>query len=86
MTVAGIPAWNNKAYGGFVTVHIVFDLENRTMTYYANDGKTAIATCELPVDAKFFETARLELAANAKFTSYLKAIAVSHGNVTEYFE
>lgn len=85
-TLAEIPAWSSKGEGGYVTVHIVFDLASSTMTYYANGSKTPLASCAIPVSAEYFENAAIEHYAETKEVSYLKAVVISYGDVTEYFE
>ena len=85
-TLAEIPTWNSKSDGGYVTIHIVFDLENYTMTYYVNDSKTAIFSCAIPVALDYFENSVIEHYAETKEVSYLKALVISYGDVTEYFE
>ncbi len=72
--------------GAFVTMHIVFDLENLTVTYYSGDSATPICTATLPVDVDYLCGSYLEHYAGASFNAYLKSVVVTKCDLTQYFK
>lgn len=84
-TVLNATALDANAPGKFSTVHIVFDLDKGTMSYYMEGSKTAVLVHALPVQAEFLVKATLEHSGSANATTYLKSVVVTQGNITDYF-
>ena len=72
--------------GAFVTMHIVFDLDALTMTYYLGDDATPICTSALPVDVDYLCGSYLEHFGGGNYTAYLKSVVVTKCDLTEYFK
>ena len=74
----------------FVTVHVVLDFDNHTMTYYVGDSATPVATNALPIDMNFLDGSSgnypyLEYLGSSGGNAYIKSIIFSYGNFTDIF-